>query len=156
MPLQPGDMLPAFSLPDEQGHLVESSQFQGRWWVLYSYPKDNTPGCTQEAKDFTCLAGEFAALEAPVLGLSPDKPASHVKFIAGQGLALRLLSDPDHRVLEALGAWGRKKFMGREYDGVKRSTWLVDPAGRVAAVWTDVKVKDHAREVLDTLRRLKG
>jgi peroxiredoxin Q/BCP len=156
MSLQPGVAIPPFALPDEQGATVQPADFLGRWWVLYSYPKDNTPGCTQEARDFSCLADEFAALGAPVLGLSPDKAPSHLKFIAGQGLSLRLLSDPDHQVLEALGAWGRKKFMGREYDGVKRSTWLVDPQGRVAALWTDVKVKDHAREVLDTLRRLKG
>jgi len=156
MSLQTGVAIPPFTLPDEQGAPVRSADFLGRWWVLYSYPKDNTPGCTQEARDFTCLAHEFAALDVPVLGLSPDKPASHLRFIAGQQLSLRLLSDPDHQVLEALGAWGRKKFMGREYDGVKRSTWLVDPAGRVAALWTEVKVKGHAAEVLDTLRKLRG
>ncbi|MFA7331615.1 MAG: peroxiredoxin [Candidatus Delongbacteria bacterium] len=156
MALTPGEPVPGFLLEDEGQLPLRPEDFRGRWWVCYAYPKDNTPGCTQEARDFSGLLEEFRALGAEVVGVSPDKPASHRKFIDGQGLGLRLLSDPEHVLLEPWGAWGLKKFMGREYQGVKRSTWLVDPAGRLAEVWTDVKVKGHAEAVLASLRARLG
>ncbi|MDP2359166.1 MAG: peroxiredoxin [bacterium] len=156
MVLSAGAPAPDFNLPDQDGRLVRLADFAGGWLVLYAYPKDNTPGCTQEAKDFSCLSGEFSRLGARIAGVSPDKTASHRRFMDQQGLDLLLLSDPDHRMLEDYQAWGLKRMMGREYMGVIRSTWLVDPAGRLAAVWSAVKVKDHAREVRETLARLSG
>lgn len=156
MALIVGDEVPGFTLEDQNGQAARLEDFRGRWLVLYAYPKDSTPGCTQEAREFSCLLDEFHSLDAEVLGLSPDKPASHRKFIASQELGLRLLCDPEHAVLEAWQAWGLKKFMGREYLGVKRSTWLVDPEGRLARVWTDVKVKGHAEDVRDHLRALRA
>lgn len=157
MSLLVGGAAPDFTLEDQDGTLVRLADYRGRWLVLYSYPRDNTPGCTQEAKDFSGLLEEFRALGAEVMGVSPDKPACHRGFQEKQGLGLRLLSDPGHLMLEPWGAWGLKKFMGREFLGVLRTTWLVDPQGGVAARWSKVKVKGHAQEVLETLRaRLAG
>lgn len=155
MMLSVGALAPDFTLPDQADTPFTLSHAAGSWCVLYCYPKDNTPGCTQEAKDFTCLMDEFTRAGASLVGISPDKASSHRKFIEQQGLALRLLCDTDHAVLEAWGAWGLKKYMGREYMGVLRSTWIVDPAGRIAAVWSQVKVKGHAEEVLRTLLELQ-
>ncbi len=155
MSLSAGALAPDFTLADQDGQPFTLSAARGSWLVLYSYPKDNTPGCTQEAKDFSCLAREFAQAGAQVLGISPDKAPSHRRFITQQELVLRLLCDEDHAMLEAWGAWGLKKFMGREYMGVVRSTWIVDPQGRVAALWSQVKVKEHAAEVLSRLTLLQ-
>jgi thioredoxin-dependent peroxiredoxin len=154
MSLMIGAAAPDFSLIDQNQHPVRLADFAGTWLVLYAYPRDSTPGCTQEARDFSCLMEEFRGRGAQIVGVSPDKPSSHLRFIQQQGLGLRLLSDPGHSLIEAYGAWGMKKFMGREFMGVIRSTWLVDPAGTLAALWSPVKVKDHAREVLETLTRL--
>jgi peroxiredoxin Q/BCP len=156
MALEIGKQAPAFNLNDQNGQSVSLSEFKGTWLVVYSYPKDNTPGCTTEAKDFTCLRDQFEAEGAKVVGVSPDKPASHLRFIEKQALGLRLLSDPEHEMLEAWGSWGLKKFMGREFMGVIRSTWIVDPKGVIRAVWSPVKVKNHAQEVLDKLKNLVG
>jgi peroxiredoxin Q/BCP len=156
MPLLIGSPAPDFSLADQDGQPVRLADFIGSWLALYAYPRDNTPGCTQEAKDFSCLLADFHRLGAQVAGVSPDKPASHLRFIAKQELGLRLLSDPDHAMIECYGAWGMKKFMGRQFMGVIRSTWLIDPRGRLAALWSPVAIKDHAREVLETLARLAG
>jgi len=155
MSLSVGALAPDFTLSDQDGKSYTLSAHAGSWRVLYCYPKDNTPGCTQEARDFSCLADDFQRAGAQVLGISPDKASSHQRFIAQQSLALRLLCDEGHAMLEAWGAWALKKFMGREYMGVVRSTWIVDPAGRVAAMWSSVKVKGHAAEVLASLRRLQ-
>ena len=126
-----GTPVPAFSLPDQHGDIVSLKDFKGSWLVLYSYPKDNTPGCTTEARDFSCLLDEFRQLDCRIAGVSPDSPASHLKFIDKQELGLRLLSDPERSMLEAYGSWGLKKFMGREFMGVIRSTWLIDPDGPI-------------------------
>lgn len=152
MALELGKPAPAFTLPDQDGNPVSLSDFRGNWLVLYSYPKDSTPGCTVEAKDFSCLLPEFEALGASVVGVSRDKAASHQRFIEKQSLAFSLLTDEHHALLEAYRAWGPKKFMGREFLGVIRSTWLIDPAGKLAAEWKSVKVKGHAEEVLATLK----
>ena len=154
--LEKGQQLPDFRLQDQNELWRDAAEFRGRWLVLYFYPKDNTPGCTTEAKDFSCLIQDFAQRQAQVLGVSPDKAASHQRFIAKQELNLTLLSDPKHQLLQACGAWGPKKFMGREYDGVIRSTFLVDPQGVIRAAWTKVRVKDHATQVLKTLSELQN
>ena len=154
--LEVGDMAPDFSLPDQNEKTVSLSGLQGRWVVLYFYPKDNTPGCTTEACDFTASCGEFSRLDAEILGVSPDSAKSHRSFISKQNLGITLLSDPDHKVLESYGAWQKKSMYGREYMGVVRSTFLIDPLGRLAHVWPKVKVKGHVEEVQKKLAELKG
>lgn len=153
--LAPGDKAPAFQLPDHAEQPTDLSSFQGRWLVLYFYPRDNTPGCTVEARDFTCSMEQLRSLNAEVVGVSPDSPASHLRFIDKQGLGLTLLSDPGHEVLAAYGAWGPKKVRGKETEGVIRSTFIIDPKGRVAHPWYKVKVKGHVDEVLEKLAGLQ-
>ncbi len=147
---------PAFALKNQDDKEVKIEDFRGKWVVLYFYPKDNTSGCTLEAKDFTCMVGEFEKLDAVILGVSPDSISSHQKFIAKQELNLDLLSDPDKVVLEAYGAWRMKKNYGREYMGVVRSTFLIDPKGIIRQVWDNVRAKGHAEKVLQTLKELQA
>ncbi len=149
-----GRKIPDLKLPDQSGGTRSLKDLRGQWLVLYSYPKDLTPGCTMEALDFTCLAAEFRKAGALVVGISPDSPKKHTSFIEKKELDLVLLSDEEHKGLEKLGCWGLKKFMGKEYMGVIRSTWLVDPEGTVRKVWSPVKVKGHAQEVLESLKEL--
>ncbi len=152
--LTEGAEAPDFCLPDQDGREVCLNEFRGRWVVLYFYPKDNTRGCTQEAKDFSELMEEFERLGAVILGVSPDSVRSHKRFQEKHGLKVRLLSDPEKEVIKMYGAWGRKKMAGREYFGVIRSTFLIDPQGRVRRIWPKVRVKGHAEEVLNALRSL--
>ncbi|BAW96510.1 bacterioferritin comigratory protein [[Synechococcus] sp. NIES-970] len=147
-----GQVAPDFALKNAQGETRTLKDYGGQWLVFYFYPKDNTPGCTTEALDFTTLAPEFAALSAVIVGVSPDSEKSHSRFIEKKELAIELLSDPDHQTAEAYGVWQLKKFMGKEYMGIVRSTFLIDPAGNIAALWSKVKVKDHAQAVLATLK----
>ncbi len=149
-----GQKAPDFQLPDADGVPVSLADFAGRWLVLYFYPKDNTSGCTAEALDFTAHEADFRALGAAVIGVSPDSCQSHRKFIDGKKLKVQLLSDPDHRVLEAYRVWQKKKMYGREYMGVVRSTFIIDPQGVIRHVWPKVKVKGHVEEVLAKLREL--
>ncbi|NLW82690.1 MAG: peroxiredoxin, partial [Desulfovibrionales bacterium] len=128
--------------------------FRGQWVVLYFYPKDNTPGCTVEAQEFSTLKDQFSALNAVVLGMSPDSVSSHQKFTGKHGLEVNLLSDPEHQILEQFGAWRLKKNYGKEYMGVRRSTFLIDPSGVIRHTWAEVKAAGHAAEVLATLRNL--
>lgn len=153
--LSVGSKLPRFSLPDQDGTMVSSSDFAGKWVVLYFYPKDDTPGCTIEAIDFSKLNKDFARLGVEVIGVSANSTKSHCKFIKKHDLKLRLLSDESTKVLERFGVWGKKKFMGREYMGVLRSTLVIGPDGKIAFVWRDVNVKGHAQEVLEKVRTLK-
>jgi peroxiredoxin Q/BCP len=120
--------------------------------VLYFYPKDNTPGCTTEAINFSEQQSVFQGLGVKILGVSPDSEKSHGKFIEKQQLNLQLLSDPDHAVAEAYGVWGLKKFMGKEYMGILRSTFLINPQGIIVYAWPKVKVKDHVADVLTQIR----
>jgi peroxiredoxin Q/BCP len=145
---------PSFCLPDQDGREVCLEEFSGRWVVLYFYPKDNTTGCTKEALDFTQSLEDFRDLGAEVLGISPDSPKSHQKFREKHGIEVRLLSDPDHRVLEAYGAWGAKKMYGKEYQGVLRSTAIIDPEGKIARIWKKVRVKGHVEGVKGELKSL--
>lgn len=124
--------------------------------MLYFYPRDNTPGCTVEAREFTELLPEFEKLGAAVIGVSKDSLESHRRFAEKHGLKVTLLSDPEHRVIEAYGAWAKKKMRGREYWGTVRTTYLIDPEGRVAKVWRRVRARGHAAKVLEELRRLVG
>lgn len=144
----------SFSLPDalEREHTLE--EYRGKWVVLYFYPKDNTPGCTLEANEFTALAGDFEKAEAVVLGVSADSCASHQRFMDKHGLKVTLLSDADHAVAEKYGAWAPKKFMGKEFLGIVRSTVLIGPDGVVRYQWPKVSAKGHAKAVLEKIREL--
>ncbi len=150
-----GSVAPDFTLLDQDGAALSASELRGRWVVLYFYPRDDTPGCTIEACEFTAELDGFARLDADVLGCSPDVPSAHQKFIAKHGLGLRLLSDPDHAMLAAYGAWGEKNMYGKVVLGVIRSTVIVDPEGRVAHRWAKVAVKGHAAAVRSKLAELR-
>ncbi len=154
--VEEGSPAPDFALPDSDGKTVELSSLKGRPVVIYFYPKDDTAGCTTEAKDFTCLADAFKQAKTTVLGVSPDSSASHRKFRDKHELAVRLLSDDGHRVADAYGVWVEKSMYGRTYMGVERATFLIDKAGRIARIWRKVKVKGHAEAVLEAVRAMKG
>lgn len=151
---QPRQKAPDFSATDQDGHQVSLGDFSGQWVVLYFYPKDDTPGCTTEAKDFTELYHDFSKLGAKILGVSLDSQKSHCKFINKHNLSITLLSDPEHQVAEAYGAWRLKKFMGKEYMGVERSTFLIAPDQTIAYTWAKVQAKGHAGRVLTQLQEL--
>ncbi len=151
-----GNKAPAFTLPDQDGKKVSLKDLQGQWVVLYFYPKDNTSGCTKEACGFTSELSEFSKLGATVIGVSPDSPESHRKFIDKQKLKICLLSDPDHKVLEKYGAWGEKNMYGKKSMGVIRSTVLIDPEGRIAHHWPKVKVDGHVQAVREKLHELRS
>ena len=154
MTLDVGSKAPDFCLPNQAGEEVCLEQFRGKWVVLYFYPKDNTSGCTREAQDFSSYRSEFEKFGAVILGVSPDSPKSHTNFIVKRDLKITLLSDQEHKVMEAYGVWQLKKMYGKEYMGVVRSTFLIDPEGKIAAVWRKVKVRGHVEEVLEKLREL--
>jgi peroxiredoxin Q/BCP len=152
--LEVGKRAPSFTLQDENGSKVALSDLAGQWVVLYFYPKDDTPGCTVEACEFTSGMPKFDKLDAVVLGCSRDTPETHRKFIAKYKLKIRLLSDPEHTVMEKYGAWGEKNNYGKKTMGVIRSTVLIDPAGRVAHLWPTVKSAGHAEQVRTKLAEL--
>ncbi len=145
---------PAFSLPNQDGKKVSLKDLLGQWTVLYFYPKDDTPGCTTEACEFTTNWDQFQKLSARVIGVSPDSPESHQKFIAKHKLRIELLSDPEHEVLAKYGAWGEKNNYGKIYEGVLRTTVLIDPQGKIAHVWEKVKAAGHAEAVAAKLAEL--
>lgn len=150
--LKEGDKAPDFCLPDQNNKEVCLKDFKGKWVVLYFYPKDNTSGCTMEAMDFSQNLDEFKKMHAVILGVSPDSTKSHVNFMQKHKLTVTLLSDSEHQVLEKYGVWQKKKMYGREYYGVVRTTFLIDPEGKIAHIWEKVKVKGHAEEVKCELR----
>jgi peroxiredoxin Q/BCP len=147
--LAPGDKAPGFSLPDQDGHAVSSATLQGKPAVVYFYPADDTPGCTTEACQFNDNLQEFQQAGVPVVGVSPQDAASHVKFRNKYGLRFALLSDPTHETMAAYGAWGERPGRG---GGVIRSTVLLAPDGTVRQVWYGVKADGHAAEVLQALK----
>jgi peroxiredoxin Q/BCP len=155
-PLVVGKKAPAFSLPNQDGETVKLAELKGRWVVLYFYPRDNTPGCTTEACDFTAGIKGFEKLDATVLGCSADSPESHQKFIAKYQLKVTLLSDGDHAVMEAYGAWGEKNLYGKTVVGVIRSTAIIDPQGRVAYHYPKVRAAGHAEAVREQLAALRA
>jgi thioredoxin-dependent peroxiredoxin len=148
-----GDTLPAVTVKDSDGADVALGALTGPL-VLYFYPKADTPGCTNEAKDFTALAGEFKKAGATVYGMSKDKPAKLAKFAEKYGLAVTLLSDEASDATEQMGAWVEKSMYGKKYMGIERSTYLLGKDGKVTQVWNNVKVKGHAEEVLAALQAL--
>ncbi len=159
-----GDKAPLFSLPNQDGQTVSLSDFAGGWLVLYFYPKDDTPGCTKEACDFSDALDDFASLDAVVIGVSVDDAESHRTFIGKYDLGLSLLSDPEKTTHRAYGAWGLKKNYGKEYEGTIRSTFIISPDGEIAAKWRNVRVRSktkngatrHADKVRQKLAELQS
>lgn len=143
---------PAFSLADETEKIRTLEEFAGRPLVLYFYPKDDTPGCTKEACSFRDDYHVYEEAGVTILGVSPDSPKSHAKFKEKFNLPFSLLADVDHTLADAYGVWGRKKFMGREYDGILRSTFLIAPDGKIRKIFPDVKPEGHSAEVLAALK----
>lgn len=146
--LKPGDPAPPFDLPAAGGGRISLAGLKGQRAVVYFYPKDDTPGCTQEALNFTEKAKHFAAAKVAVVGISKDSPAKHDKFTAKHGLKVALASDEDGLVCEAYGVWGEKVLYGRTYMGIERATFLIDAKGKITRVWRKVRVPGHVDEVL--------
>lgn len=148
---------PDFSMKNEAGEMVSLKDFAGKKYVvLYFYPKDMTPGCTTQACDFRDAEKDFSELNAVILGVSADDEKQHVKFIEKHGLPFSLLVDADHTVSEAYGVWVQKKMYGKEFMGIERSTFLIDPTGTIVKEWRKVKVENHIQEVLETLKTITG
>lgn len=147
-----GDKVPSFELQDANGKTVKSSEFKGQKYVVYFYPRDFTPGCTIEADEFSKEYKKFQKIGATVIGISTDSVESHKKFVDKMGIPYVLLSDPESEVSKKFGVWGKKQFMGKEYMGIQRSTFLVDEKGKVFKVYPSVKPKGHAEEVLAALK----
>lgn len=155
MTILEGMHAPEFSLSDEKGETVSLADFSAKKYVvLYFYPKDATPGCTTQACDFRDSHEDFSNLNAVILGVSPDNKASHEKFIEKQGLPFSLLVDEDQAVSKKYDVWKLKKMFGKEFMGIERSTFLIDPTGTIVKEWRKVKVKGHIEEVLSTVKEL--
>jgi len=153
--LEISDAIPSFCLPNQDEEEICFRDIKGRWAVIYFYPKDNTPGCTTEACDFTAALPDFTGLEAIILGVSPDSPKKHRNFIEKKELKITLLADEDKALCKSFGMWQLKKFMGKEYMGVVRSTFIVAPDGTLAYKWEKVRVKGHVEEVKEKLVELQ-
>lgn len=143
-------------MTDENGTACTLRDYMGSWVVVYFYPKDNTPGCTIEAEGFRDAQKAFETLGARVIGVSKDTCASHQKFIEKKKLTFTLVSDTEHALMEAFGTWGERSFMGKTYMGTSRSTFLIDPAGKVVRVWESVKPLGHPDEVLAVLQEIQA
>ncbi|MFX1478678.1 MAG: thioredoxin-dependent thiol peroxidase [Promethearchaeota archaeon] len=153
--LKVGVEAPKFCLPDKDNNKRCLDDYKGKYVVLYFYPKDNTPGCTTEAIGFTGILPQLQKLDATVIGISPDSSESHAKFIEKKNLKVTLLSDVDKEVIKSYGKWGKQKFRGKEYMGVTRSTFLIDPAGKIVHIWPKVSVNGHPEDVQNVLAELK-
>lgn len=153
--LQVGDIAPEFCLPNQDDIEICSRDLKGKWVVLYFYPKDNTPGCTTEACDFTAVNEEFENLDAIILGVSPDSTKMHRSFIQKQHLGITLLADTTTQTAQNYGVWQMKKMCGKEYMGIVRSTFIITPEGTIGALWSNVKVAGHANIVKTKLADLQ-
>ena len=157
MKLNINDLAPDFSLPDQDNKIHKLSDYKGKWVLLYFYPKDNTPGCTTEACTLRDAFEEFDRKNAVVLGVSADSPKSHAGFASKHKLPFTLLSDENKEVLTAYGVWAKKKFLGKEYMGILRNSYLIDPKGKIVKIYEGVKPAKHAEEVLvDLIKLQKG
>ena len=152
MIVQVGKPAPDFSLPDENEQIHNLRDYAGQTVLLYFYPKDDTPGCTMEACNFRDDYSAYLEAGVVILGVSPDSPQEHTKFKAKYDLPFALLADKDHQVCELYGVWGPKKFMGREYEGVNRTTFLIGPEGNIQHVFEKVKPAHHSAEILALLQ----
>jgi len=156
MPISSGKQAPDFALPDENNDVRRLSDFRGRTVVLYFYPKDDTPGCTTEACNFRDDYSAYINADVIILGISPDTTQSHGKFKEKFKLPFPLLADRDHKTCQKYGVWGPKKFMGRDFEGVLRTTFLIDPNGKISKVFEKVKPSEHSVEVLAEIKALGG
>ena len=154
--LEVGQKAPNFSIPDQNVKKIELEHLLDKWTVVYFYPRDDTPGCTVEAKEFTDLSKKFNEHGASIYGISPDTEAKHCKFIEKHNLSVELLADTEKVMLADYGVWQEKSMYGKTYMGVVRTTYLINPAGEIAEAWTKVKAKGHAEAVLERLVELKG
>ena len=145
---------PVFVVPSTTNNKYSLKESIGKYVVLYFYPKDETPGCTIETNDFNKLLSKFKKLDCEIYGISKDSLKSHDKFREKYKIKFDLLSDEDLKVLKKYKVWGKKKFMGREYMGINRTTFLIDKKGKIIKIWENVKVKDHAKEVFETLKSI--
>jgi len=156
MKLKPGSTAPAFSLEDQSGKKHSLKDYAGKWVLLYFYPKDMTPGCTTEACTLRDNYAGFKKIKTVVLGMSADSVARHKKFAERNHLPFSLLSDERKEVLRAYGVWAKKKMMGREYMGILRTSFLIDPKGKIVKIYKNVKPAQHAEEVLIDIKALKS
>jgi peroxiredoxin Q/BCP len=154
--IQIGDQAPDFCLEDPGKGEICLKDLMGKWVVLYFYPKDNTKGCTLEALEFTAAEEDFEAKNTVILGVSADSLKSHKRFKEKHNLSITLLSDTEKKALQAYGAWQLKKMYGREYMGIVRSTFLIDPEGKIAHIWPKVRVAGHVEDVMERLLKLQG
>lgn len=152
--IKEGQTAPAFSLPDQDGNMHKLAGYKGKWVLLYFYPKDDTPGCTKEACGVRDVFPKFKKMNAVVFGVSADSSAKHKKFAEKYALPFILLSDENKDAINAYGVWAKKKFMGREYMGILRISFLIDPKGKIAKVYENVKPETHAEEVLKDVKEL--
>lgn len=156
MTMELGEQVKDFALPDQEGNQVRLSDFEGKYVVLYFYPKDMTPGCTTEACDFRDSHESFQELDAVIVGVSPDPESRHQKFIDKHDLPFTLLSDENHEVAEQFDVWKLKKNFGKEYYGIERSTFIIDKEGKLMKAYRKVRVKDHVADALTYLREENG
>jgi peroxiredoxin Q/BCP len=154
--LEVGNKAPDFTIPNQDGKPINLEKLSGKWTVIYFYPRDDTPGCTIEANEFTELYSEFQDNDAVVIGVSPDNEAKHCKFIDKYDLKVELLADTEKTMLSDYGVWKEKSMYGKTYMGVVRTTYLINPDGNISEAWPNVKAKGHAEAVLNRLIDLKG
>lgn len=150
--LQIGDQVPYFSLPSDQGEDIDIANFKGKNIVIYFYPKDDTPGCTIEAKDFSCAIDQFNQLNTIIIGISRDSIKKHQKFRLNHSLKHILLADEDAEICKQFGCWVEKSMYGKKYMGIARRTFLINPEGVISKIWPDVKIKGHVDEVISALK----
>lgn len=150
--LKAGDKIPSFSLANQDGKLFTNEDFKGKWLVVYFYPKDDTPGCTKEACSFRDNFSILKKEGVEIIGISKDTVRSHKKFAQKYELPFTLLADPELGIIKGFGVWAKKKFWGREYDGILRTTFLIDPEGVIKKVYEDVNPDDHALQILNDLK----
>jgi thioredoxin-dependent peroxiredoxin len=148
-----GDKIPNFELPDQNNNIIKISDLKGQKIVLYFYPKDNTPGCTIEAKDFGLLNDDFLQLNTKIIGISKDSVKRHIGFAQKYCLPFTLLSDDNNNICEEFGVWTQKSMFGKKYMGILRTTILIDENGIIKHIWPNVSVKNHAKEVLETIKK---
>jgi peroxiredoxin Q/BCP len=154
--LEVGNIAPEFCLPNQDDVEICTRDLKGKWIVLYFYPKDNTPGCTTEACEFTAAEPLFDELNTVILGVSADSPKKHRNFIEKHSLEITLLSDESTQMMQDYGVWQLKKNYGKEYMGIVRTTFILDPQGKIAAVWNNVRVKEHVEKVREKLAELQA
>ena len=152
--IKENNLAPSFKIPSSNNKEFELKKNKNKFLVIYFYPRDNTPGCTNEAKDFSIFYKEFNKLNCEIIGVSKDTIESHKKFINKFKIPFQLLSDEKNIMLKKYGAWGEKSMYGKKFMGIKRTTVLIDPKGKIKKIWNNVKVTDHAKEVLNFLKEV--